>query len=120
MIYDTVGGESTEAAVRALAWRGRLAVVGFASGDIPRIPVNLLLVKGCSLVGIWWGDFVRREPAAFRDSAARLTAWYQDGRIRPHVSSVFPLDRLSDAFARLASRQLVGKTVLAVDGEIAS
>src|SRR5437762_10108380 len=93
VIYDPVGGPYTELALRSIAWRGRLLVVGFAAGEIPKIPLNLTLLKGCSIVGVFWGEFSRREPDRFADSMARLGRWYSEGRLKPHVSQTFLLER---------------------------
>ena len=112
VIYDAVGGAYTEAALRSIAWRGRLLVVGFAAGEIPRIPLNLTLLKGCSIVGVYWGDFSRREPAKFAESWRQLGAWYGAGRLKPHVSAVFPLARAADALKLMAARKVTGKVVL--------
>src|SRR6476661_8320257 len=90
VVYDPVGGVYTEAAFRSIAWRGRLLVVGFAAGDIPKLPLNLALLKGCSIVGVFWGDFARREPQHFVDEIRLLGQWYAEGRLKPHVSSTFP------------------------------
>jgi NADPH2:quinone reductase len=114
VVYDPVGGPYTEAALRSCAWRGRLLVVGFAAGDIPRIPLNLTLLKGCSIVGVFWGEFTRREPAAFSASIAQLERWYAEGKLRPHVSATFPLERAADALALMAAREVKGKIVLVV------
>lgn len=112
VVYDPVGGPYTEAALRATAWRGRLLVVGFAAGDIPRIPLNLPLLKGCAIVGVFWGDFARREPRAFAESIARLGSWYREGRLRPHVSQTFRLEQAAEALERMAARQVKGKVAL--------
>ncbi len=112
VVYDPVGGPYTEPALRSLAWRGRLLVVGFAAGEIPKIPLNLTLLKGCAIVGVFWGDFTRREPDRFRAQFERLGAWHAEGRIRPHVSATLPLDRAVEALERIASRQVTGKLVL--------
>jgi NADPH2:quinone reductase len=112
VVYDPVGGAYTEPAVRSLAWRGRLLVVGFASGEIPRIPINLTLLKGCSIVGVFWGEFTRREPDAFAESMRQLDRWWREGRLRPLVSQTFPLDRAADALALIARREVTGKLVL--------
>ncbi len=112
VICDPVGGAYTEPALRSVAWRGRLLVVGFAAGEIPKIPLNLTLLKGCAIVGVFWGDFLRREPDAFAASVAQLGSWYAEGRIRPHVSATFPLDRAVDALELMASRKVVGKVVV--------
>src|SRR5258706_16390285 len=114
VVYDPVGGPFTEPALRSTSWRGRLLVVGFASGEIPKIPLNLTLLKGCSIVGVFWGDFARREPQAFADSVAQLSRWYAAGKLRPHVSATLPLERAQDAMKQLASRKTIGKIVLTV------
>jgi NADPH:quinone reductase len=114
VVYDAVGGPYTEPAFRSLAWRGRLLVVGFAAGDIPKLPLNLALLKGASVVGVFWGDFVRREPREFAASVQQLGRWFAEGRLRPHVSQTLPLERAAQAIALLASRQAKGKIVLTV------
>jgi len=114
VVYDPVGGAYTEPALRSTAWRGRLLVVGFAAGEIPRIPLNLVLLKGCAVVGVFWGDFARREPRAFAESIARLGAWFREGRLRPHVSQTFPLERAAEALKLMAARRVIGKLVLTV------
>jgi NADPH2:quinone reductase len=114
VVYDPVGGPYTEPALRSIAWRGRLLVVGFAAGDIPKIPLNLTLLKGCAIVGVFWGDFARREPAHFAEAMKRLESWYKDGRLKPHISATFPLERAADAIALMASRKVTGKVVLTV------
>jgi NADPH:quinone reductase len=115
VVYDPVGGAYTEPAFRSLAWRGRLLVIGFAAGEIPKLPLNLPLLKGAAVVGVFWGDFARREPKAFADSVRRLGRWYAEGRLRPHVSQTLPLERAADALKSLASRQAKGKIVLTTE-----
>jgi len=112
VVYDPVGGAYTEAAFRSLAWRGRLLVVGFAAGEIPKLPLNLALLKGAAAVGVFWGDFARREPQAFADSVRQLARWYGEGKLRPHVSQTLPLEKAADALKLLASREAKGKIVL--------
>jgi NADPH2:quinone reductase len=112
VVYDPVGGPYSEPAFRSLAWRGRLLVVGFAAGDIPRLPLNLALLKGASAVGVFWGDFAKREPEAFAESVRQLGRWYAAGKLRPHVSQTFPLARAADALKLMAARQVKGKIVL--------
>ena len=112
VVYDAVGGPYSEPAFRSLAWRGRLLVVGFAAGDIPKLPLNLPLLKGASVVGVFWGDFARREPKAFAASMQQLGRWYAEGRLKPHVSQTLPLARAADAIKLLASRQAKGKVVV--------
>ena len=112
VVYDAVGGPYTEPALRSIAWRGRLLVVGFAAGEIPRIPLNLALLKGCSIVGVFWGDFSRREPEVFAARMRQLDAWFQEGKLRPHVAGTLPLERAAEALARMAARRVTGKLVL--------
>jgi NADPH2:quinone reductase len=114
VVYDAVGGSYTEPALRSLAWRGRLLVVGFAAGEIPRIPLNLALLKGCSIVGVFWGDFARREPKLFAESVRRLGEWYREGKLKPHISATFPLDQAAEALKLMAARKVKGKVVLTV------
>ncbi len=114
VIYDAVGGPYTEPAFRSIAWRGRHLVVGFAAGDIPKLPLNLTLLKGASVVGVFWGDFTRREPQVFAESARQLARWYREGKLKPHVSATFPLAKAAEAMNLLASRQAKGKVVIAI------
>jgi NADPH2:quinone reductase len=112
VVCDPVGGPYSEPAFRSLAWRGRLLVVGFAAGDIPKLPLNLPLLKGASVVGVFWGDFSRREPRQFADSVRQLGRWYAEGKLHPHVSQTLPLSRAADALKLMAARQVKGKIVL--------
>ncbi|MBQ0961415.1 NADPH:quinone oxidoreductase family protein [Ideonella sp. 4Y11] len=116
VVYDPVGGDLAEAAFRSIAWRGRYLVVGFAAGGIPTLPLNLPLLKGASLVGVFWGEFVRREPAASARGLAQLAGWYAEGRVRPLIDSQLPLAELGEAFRRLAARQVRGKLVMVQPG----
>src|SRR5438128_7349187 len=112
VVYDPVGGPYTEPALRSIAWRGRLLVVGFAAGEIPKIPLNLTLLKGCAIVGVYWGDFTRREPPRFAAAMEKLGRWFVEGKLKPHVSQTFPLERAADALALMAERKVKGKVVL--------
>lgn len=112
VVYDPVGGSLTEPAFRSIAWRGRYLVVGFAQGEIPSLPLNLALLKGASLVGVFWGEFAKREPRRNAEMLGQLAAWYGQGKIKPVLDAVLPLTALPQAFARMASRQVVGKIVL--------
>jgi NADPH:quinone reductase len=114
VVYDAVGGPYSEPAFRSLAWRGRHLVVGFAAGEIPKLPLNLALLKGAALVGVFWGDFARREPREFAESMRQLGRWFGDGRLRPHVSRTFPLREAAEALKLMAARQVKGKVVLTV------
>src|SRR6266850_1516968 len=115
VVYDAVGGPYTEPAFRSLAWRGRLLVVGFAAGEIPKLPLNLALLKGASVVGVFWGDFTRREPREFAASVRQLGAWFREGKLRPHVSQTFPLEKAPEALKLMAARKVKGKVVLITD-----
>jgi NADPH2:quinone reductase len=110
--YDPVGGDFTEAAIRSLAWNGRLLVVGFTTGTIPKIPTNLVLLKGCEIVGVFWGAFTQREPLRNREHVTRLMQWITEGRVRPHLDATLPLAQAGEAIARLARREAKGKLVL--------
>ncbi len=112
VIYDPVGGPTTGAAVRSLAWRGRLLVVGFAQGEIPQIPANLLLLKGASAVGVFWGEFAKREPKSNFAMMKELFAWLAQGKIKPHVSRIYPLADTPRALEALLARNVVGKLVV--------
>lgn len=112
VVYDPVGGEFAEPALRCVGWRGRYLVVGFAAGDIPRLPVNLLLLKGSALVGVFWGEFVKREPGLNATNMKTLFDWLGEGRIHPLISRRYPLSAAADALDALLGRQAVGKLVV--------
>lgn len=112
VIYDPVGGDFAEIAFRAIAWRGRYLVVGFASGPIPALPLNLTLLKGASLVGVFWGEFAKREPKANAAMMVELAQWYGQGKIKPVIDRTLPMAELKAAFARMQSREVMGKLVL--------
>ncbi len=112
VVYDPVGGELAEAAFRSIAWRGRYLVIGFAAGPIPALAWNLPLLKGASVVGVFWGDFVRREPKAFLSGMAELFGWYAEGRVKPAIDIRLPMSALAEAYARMGSRQVRGKLLL--------
>jgi NADPH:quinone reductase len=114
VIYDGIGGDYTEAALRAIAWAGRHLVVGFTAG-IPKPPLNLALLKGCEIVGVFWGEFTQRSPALHAANVAALMALYLDGKIKPAVTERFPLSRGGEAIGRLGSRAARGKIVVTVD-----
>jgi len=114
VVYDPVGGAYSEPALRATAWEGRFLVIGFAAGDIPTIPLNLTLLKGCDIVGVFWGAFVGREPERHRRNLEELVTWWRAGKLRPHVSATYPLDRAGEAIRELADRRAKGKVVVAV------
>ncbi|MDN3519669.1 NADPH:quinone oxidoreductase family protein [Aquisalimonas lutea] len=112
VIYDPVGGEACEQALRCINWNGRLLIIGFASGTIPKIPANLPLLKGSSVVGVFWGDFVRRQPQDNARNFQELFALHGEGRLKPHVWKTYPLERAGEALNALLSRQATGKIVL--------
>lgn len=116
VIYDPVGGAYTEAAIRATAWNGRLLVVGFASGDIPKIPLNLTLLKGCSIMGVFWGSWLAREAEAAQALHAELLGWIAAGKLKPHVFARYTLDDAGRALRDLLDRKVMGKAVLTVGG----
>ncbi|MFZ4551584.1 MAG: NADPH:quinone oxidoreductase family protein [Aquabacterium sp.] len=115
VIYDPVGGDMTEAAFRSIAWRGRLLVVGFANGQIPAIPLNLALLKGASILGVFWGEFAKREPQNNAACLMQLAAWYMEGKIKPVIEHKLPMSHLKEAFALMGTRQVRGKVVLVND-----
>ena len=115
VIYDPVGGTFTEAAFRSIAWRGRYLVVGFAAGEIPSLKINLALIKGASIVGVFWGDFARREPQANAAMMQELAGWYAQGKIKPAIDARMPMSELKAAYARMNSRKVMGKLVLVND-----
>jgi NADPH2:quinone reductase len=112
VVYDPVGGSLAEPVFRSIAWRGRYLVVGFAQGSIPSLPLNLALLKGASLVGVFWGDFARREPQANAAGLAELARWYGEGKIKPMIDLRLPMPELRAAYARMESRQVLGKIVM--------
>lgn len=112
IIYDPVGGEFAEPAFRSIAWRGRYLVVGFAAGPIPALPWNLALLKGASLVGVFWGDFARREPQANAAMMQELASWYAQGKIKPVIHKTMPMSELKQAYAEMGSRGVMGKLVM--------
>ena len=112
VIYDPVGGDFAEPAFRSIAWRGRYLVVGFASGPIPALPFNLALLKGASIVGVFWGDFAKREPKANATMMAELARLYGQGKIKPVIDRTMPMAELKAAYAHMGSRGVMGKLVM--------
>ncbi|MFZ5608312.1 MAG: NADPH:quinone oxidoreductase family protein [Pseudomonadota bacterium] len=111
VIYDPVGGDLCEDAFRAIAWKGRYLVIGFTAG-IPQLPTNLALLKGASLIGVFWGAFALREPDVHRANVAELLRWYEEGKLKPHISQAFPLDETGRAIRLLADRKAKGKVIV--------
>lgn len=112
VVYDPVGDALAEPAFRSIAWRGRYLVIGFAGGQIPALPWNLALLKGASVVGVFWGDHVRREPQRFAAAMRELAGWYLQGRLKPVIDRRLPMSELKDAYALMGSRQVKGKLLL--------
>jgi len=112
VVYDPVGGDLAEPVFRSIAWRGRYLVVGFAQGGIPALPWNLALLKGASIVGVFWGEFARREPKANAKALAELAQWYAQGKVKPVIDSRLPMEQLPRAFERMGTRQVRGKLVM--------
>jgi NADPH2:quinone reductase len=112
VIYDPVGGAYAEQALRAIAWKGRFLVVGFAAGEIPKIPLNLALLKGCDIVGVFWGSFVERDPAGHRANTRQIIDWVVAGKLSAHVQAAYPLGDAATALKALAGRKVMGKIVL--------
>lgn len=116
VVYDPVGGDLSKTALRSLAPSGRLLVIGFAAGDVPQIPANYLLVKNIAAVGVYWGWYRLNAPELFRASFDTLGKWYAEGRLKPHISQVFPLAQVPEAMGVLESRQATGRLVIDIDG----
>jgi NADPH2:quinone reductase len=114
VVYDPVGGPLAEPALRSMAWKGRYLVIGFAAGDIPRIPLNLPLLKGCSIVGVFWGSFIGREPQVQMQNVAELWAMFESGKLKPVVGETHPMEDFAAAFDSLRSRRARGKVVVLV------
>jgi len=112
VVFDAVGGPYTEPAFRATGWRGRLLVIGFAAGDIPRLPLNLALLKERSIVGVYWGDWTRRDPKGHARNMADIVRWLADGTAKPAITERITLEQVPDALARMSRRELRGKVVV--------
>lgn len=112
VIYDPVGGDFSEQAFRSIAWEGRFLVIGFAAGPIPKIPLNLVLLKGAQIVGVFWGSFTMREPARHAANIQELMQWYAAGKLKPRISATYPFTRVAEALGDLAARRVKGKVVL--------
>jgi NADPH2:quinone reductase len=115
VIFDPVGGAYAEPALRGMAWGGRYLVIGFASGEIPRIPLNLALLKGISIVGVFWGSFATREPERNRQYLQELFAWSTQGKLAPFITATYPLGRAADALNDMLERRVKGKAVILID-----
>ncbi|MGI8724485.1 MAG: NADPH:quinone oxidoreductase family protein [Methyloceanibacter sp.] len=112
VLYDCVGGEHAEPALRAMAWEGRYLVLGFASGTIPRLPLNLVMLKGCAIIGVFWSAFVERHPERHRENTLQLLAWCKEGRIAPHIHGSFALIETTKALSLIEGRKVTGKVIV--------
>lgn len=114
IIYDPVGGDVFDQSLRCIAWEGRLLIIGFASGRIPEMPANRALLKNCSAVGVFWGAYSQRNPAVLLQSLQQLLTWYEEGKIKPHVTDIFPLEQTAEAMDILLGRKAKGKVVVKI------
>ncbi len=112
VVYDPVGGDAFDASLRSIAWGGRIVIIGFASGRIPQAPANILLVKNIDVIGFYWGSYQARKPELLRDSYARLLAWFEAGKLKPHISAKVELNNVAKAMELLRQRKSTGKVVL--------
>lgn len=115
VIYDPVGGKYSEAALRAIAWEGRFLVVGFAAGDIPKIPLNLPLLKGCQIVGVFWGSFAMKNPGQNMQNSLQLMQWYTEGKVKPHIHKMYSLAETPQALEEMMGRKVKGKAVVLIE-----
>jgi NADPH2:quinone reductase len=115
VVYDPVGGPYSEPALRDMAWNGRFLVVGFAAGEIPKVPLNLALLKGCAIVGVFWGAFTRNEPERNRRNNEELMQLYLAGKVKPHIHATYPLERAAEALNEVLYKRVSGKVVLTSD-----
>ncbi|MDA7501680.1 NADPH:quinone oxidoreductase family protein [Chitinophagales bacterium] len=114
VVYDPVGGEYSEQALRATAWEGRFLVVGFAAGDIPKISLNLTLLKGCQIVGVFWGRFAMQDPGANLKNSLQILNWFNEGKIKPHIHKIYPLDQTRNALEEMMDRKVKGKIIISM------
>ena len=112
VVYDCVGGKYAEPALRAIAWQGRFLVIGFAAGEIPKLPLNLLLIKGCDAIGVFWTESVKRDPLGHRANMTDVLSWIAAGKLKPSVHGTYPLEQITDAIAVLDRREATGKIVI--------
>jgi NADPH2:quinone reductase len=112
VIYDPVGGPYAEAALRSIAWQGRFLVVGFAAGEIPKLPLNLVLLKGCDVVGVFWGAWTKHDPKGYQANMDQIVGWAADGKLSAHVHAVYPLEKTAEAIKSLSDRSVMGKVLL--------
>jgi NADPH2:quinone reductase len=115
VIYDPVGGALSEPALRSIAWGGRFLVIGFAAGDIPKIALNLILLKGCDVKGVFWGAHVEKEPDRHRANMQQLLDWVAAGTIKPHIHKTWPLEKTAEALGAIARREIMGKAIVTIN-----
>lgn len=114
VVYDPVGGELFDASLRCINWEGRILAIGFASGKVPQPPANILLVKNCAVIGLYWGAYLQRNPELMHHSLSELLDWYAEGKLKPHVSQTFPLEQAKQALTELLARRTTGKVVITI------
>ena len=114
VVYDPVGGQYAEPALRAMAWKGRYLVVGFAAGEIPKMPLNLALLKGCQIVGVFWGAYTQKEPQNNMRDAMQLVKWFSEGKLKPHIHGTYPLEEVPRALEEIIERKVKGKVVIVI------
>jgi len=119
VVYDPVGGALAEPALRALGWKGRFLVIGFASGEIPKIPLNIVLLKGCDIRGVYWGEFTAREPEAHRDNMTQLLNWAEEGALSVHIHAKYAIEEYVQAFEAISKRQVLGKILFQINDRLA-
>ncbi|NER16442.1 NADPH:quinone oxidoreductase family protein [Spongiivirga citrea] len=115
VVYDPVGGAYSEPAIRGMAWEGRYLVVGFAAGDIPKVPLNLALLKGCAIIGVFWGSFAMKTPKKNMQNTMELMMWYAQGKLKPHIHNIYPLVDAPKALEEMMNRKVKGKVVIGID-----
>jgi NADPH2:quinone reductase len=112
VVYDPIGGAQAEAALRGMDWGGRFLIIGFAAGDMPKLPLNLILLRSYDVLGVYWGAWIERDPAGQRENMRQIMTWIAEGKLRPHVHAAYPLDQAAAALKALAARQVMGKAIL--------
>ena len=112
VVYDPVGGDMAEQALRATAWEGRYLVVGFAAGEIPKIPLNLVMLKGCDIQGVFWGESIIRDPEGHWSNMTQILDWVRQGKLKPHIHAIYPMDRTAEAIQEIADRKVRGKIIV--------
>lgn len=114
VVYDAIGGDYAEQALRATGWLGRYLVIGFAAGEIPRLPLNIIMLKGCDVRGVFWGEAIVRNPEGHRTNMEQILSWVQDGSLKPHIHAIYPLERIAEGLTELSERRVRGKVIITV------